>query len=207
VYCDGYILYCCFINHVTGIFICAEVRGILDLARAVYVGNDGHSVCMVKAFLQGKNLPKRNRGQRDVFNEVADIMTLMTQSQNLHELSDAARSIVRQWTPENIKKLSKMRQSLPPEAAWDLELVFFYVSFFEPDYEVLFFRASGDYLILLESPSFSTSKADKVFSMKKPVFIVQRERDGHCRAMTSYDGSYDVSTLFYFIVYFYCPMY
>ena len=166
----------------------AEEKGILKCSRVELMENNGHGVCLFTSFLAGKHLPGRNK--TNPFQEVASAMVAIRNSKELNLLSQTSRSIVEEWDDSTLNKLTQLRQGLPSEAFWNVELLEFYVAFICPDYEIFFFVECEKYLYLSYSPSFS--EVGVRANDKTPVFIAQRERDLHCRVVCQLDGHYEV---------------
>ena len=67
----------------------------------------------------------------------------------------------------------------------------FYVVNFQPYDIVFYFKEVGDTMILMHSSTFATSNASD--DNAKLIFIAERERDGHCRAIVHFNCHYGVS--------------
>jgi hypothetical protein len=65
-----------------------------------------------------------------------------------------------------------------------LELISYFVSYFEPENEIIYFKELDGDAFWVQTPQFGSKSVE----LKKKIFILERERDGHCKAINGCDN-------------------
>ena len=167
---------------------CEDTKGVLNSSRLTTLKSPGYGLCLFLSFLDSKVSPKRFFGNH--FSETTEAMRKMSKCKQLHLLSQTSRDIVRTWTKDLLKVLSTGHNTCPDKSKWNIELLCFYIAIFDQKCELLLYRQFGEYAYLVNCPRFL--HPSRLPAEITSVFILQRERHGHFKAISALDAMHEV---------------